>query len=436
MAKSKPADKATVTRKQRLKRVKANNFMRLKTVEFSPKNGIIVICGNNDQGKTSLAKFIRTVFGGKYELPDMPVLDGEKKASGEIETTDFLWKWEYDPAKSNPNTLTVLDKARAKNVKGPQGFTKRMFGEFALDLMRFHDLEPRQQLEYAQSVMLDKDGNQIDLEEYNNTYKEFYDDRAEKRAAMKAAAAVLDKNPLVPDAPDAPIDVTELSKKIEEATEHNRTVEDIKRKADDSTKAVAQAESNVAELEAKLAAAKKGLKAIKAMDVAIQAKASNVKTHDVEPLKAERDNAGTVNELFNKQKAHNEARENHERYQKAFDNVQEALDKHVEEHKQRMADMNWPVESLEWKDDRFQYKGIPLSQNSTRNKIFVAWQLAMAENPDMPIALIDDANVLDNDSRAYFEELSSKYETDTLMFYVGEDVEGAQMTIRAGEAVK
>lgn len=433
--KKKKADKATVTRKQRLKRVKVQDFMRLETVEFEPRNGVIVICGKNDQGKSSLVTFMRAVLGGKYEFPDMPVRKGAKKSSGEIETDDFLWQWEFDPSKASPNTVTVRDKARGRNVKGPQGFTRALFGQFALDLMRFHHLEPREQLEYAQSVMRDKDGNPIDFEEYESEYNDFYEDRAEKRAALKSAAAVLEKNPPVENPPSERVDVTALSEEIEKATEQNTERERAVALANEADTRVTLAGEKVEDLVRQLEEARKELAAVEEEAVALHKKADALTTIDVEPLKKKRAEAGEINAAYDAQQDHEEARAEHEKYQKAFDAVEAALKEHVEEHKKRMEEGQWGVPGLEWKDGRFYYQDVPLSQNSTRNKIFVAWQLAMAENPDLPIVLIDDANVLDEDAQQYFAELSGQYEADTLMVMVGENVEGAQLTIRDGKVV-
>ena len=311
-----------------------------------------------------------------------------------------------------------------------------MFGTHALDLMRFYDMEPRDQLDYCKKIMRDKDGNEIDLEEYQVTHDEFFEDRREKKASLKSAAAVLDNNPPVADAPKERIDITALSKEIEKAKEHNDDIEKKISLRDEALERVNLAAEKVKDLEDQVVKAREELAEVKKEAVKKSKALDGLKMISTESLVTKRDDAADINDKFDRQKRHEDARAEHEKWQKAVDNVAEALQNHIDEHKQRMEEAQFPVTGLEWRDGRFTYNEIPLMQSSTRDKIFVAWQMAMAEAPEMPIALIDDANVFDEDAQEYFKELSSKHEADTIMVLVGEKAEDAQLVIRDGEAVK
>lgn len=423
-----------VTRAQRIKRIKAKDFMRVEFVEFSPKPGVITICGKNDQGKSSFLGFLRAVLGGKYEFPDLPVRKGAKQAEGEIETDDFVIEWKFAEGDRGP-TIKVRDKARGRNVKGPQSFVRRFVGKFALDIMRFYDMEPREQLEYCNRVMLDADGKQIDLEAFETEKGKLEEKRRDLRRVKDDAEAVLHNAPPVDDPPEKPVDVTAVSEEIEAALKHNAEIDDHKRIQQVMTDRLEAHDTEIADLEARLKKLKAERESIKT-DLAKQTKAVKaMKPRDVEDLRKQREDAATVNDAFERHQRHVQARDKAEEARKAFNAADDKVKAFVAEHEERIENGTFPVKDLHWQDGRYVYQDIPLSQQSTRNKIFVAWQLAMAEDTPMKLALIDDANTLDEDAQAYFAELTAQHQADSIVVMVGENHEGAQLVIRDGKGV-
>ncbi|MCC7510199.1 MAG: AAA family ATPase [Planctomycetes bacterium] len=430
-------EKGTITRKQKITRVAVSDFMRLEALEFSPKGHTIRLCGNNDQGKSSLLTFIRAVLGGKYEFPAMPVRKGAEAASGSIDTDDLRIDWRLaDGAKEH--TFTITDKAKGKKIAGaPQSLLRKLFGTFALDPLSFLRKEPRDQVQYLGNVMRDADGNAIDLAEYQKAHDALYEARSERNRERKAAQAVLEQHPPVPDAPARPVDLLELSAAIEAAQASNadraRVLEAVERAA----AAVNRQTGVVADLEARLKTARADHERMRLeLERASEAAQLAGEPADVEPLRKRRDDAAQINAAYAAQQRHNEAQAKWEVADQAHRAADKALDDHVDAHRKRLQAANMPVEGLEWRSDMLWYQGVPLSQNSTRNKLFVTWHLALAEHPDMPIVIFDDANVLDDDAQRLIAALSEKHDAQTWLVFVGENIEGAQLTIRDGKAVK
>lgn len=437
MAKRTEPEKGVITRKQKITRVAVHDFMRLEALEFSPVGHTIRLCGNNDQGKSSLLTFIRAVLGGKYEFPSLPVRKGAEAAEGTIETDDLRIDWKLG-AEAKEHSLTITDRAKGKKIAGaPQSLLRKLFGTFALDPLKFLRLEPREQVEYLNGIMRDADGKPIDLAEYQQKHDELYVARGDLNRARKAAQALLDQHPPEPSAPAQPVDIVELSAAIEAAQASNAERQRVMEAVERAAAAVNRQLGVVADLEARLKAAK--AEAERMRDELVKAKeAADIAgdAQDLEPLRKQRDEAAAVNAAHERHKRHLQARAAWEAADDAHKAADKALDDHVAAHRKRLAEANMPVEGLAWRNDMLWFNDVPLSQNSTRNKLFVTWHLALAEHPDMPIVIFDDANVLDDDAQKLIAELSEKHDAQTWLVFVGEKIEGAQLTIRDGKAVK
>ena len=66
------------------------NVKRLRAVNIAPDGNMIVIGGNNAQGKSSILDSICMALGGKNEIPATPVRSGESNAKIILTTDDFV----------------------------------------------------------------------------------------------------------------------------------------------------------------------------------------------------------------------------------------------------------------------------------------------------------------------------------------------------------
>ena len=437
--------KAAVTRKQTITKVAVNNFMGIEAVEFEPKGSTIIVQGNNDQGKSSLLTFLRSALGGKYEFPAMPVRKGADAAKGEIELQDLRVTWEI-PADSDKHKMEIFDLRRGKKVAGaPQSLLKRLFGTFALQPMKFDELEPAEQIKFLNKVMVDDDGNPIDLAEFQKEYQALYDARSELNRARKSTQGALEANEPVDDAPEHEIDVAAVAKDLRASEEAKRkrdegitrarsALHDIELHGEGLARKVDELKEQLARAERELKECDKGTE--RAREAVTLAEAVEDNTAAVNNLQTTLDEAGDANARWADQQRHIEAREAWQKAEDAYNEKHTELEEFKAAHDERLQKATMPVKELEWKDNQLWYKGVPLKQNSMRNRITVYWHLALAENPDMPIVFFDDANRLDDEARKYISELSAKHEAQTFLVMVGENIEGAQLTMRNGKGIK
>lgn len=443
-AKGSKPEQGVVTRKQKLTKVSLADFMRVEVVEFTPNEHVCVIAGKNDNGKSSVVTFLRCVLGGAFQVPEQPVRKGAERATGVVETTDLRIEWSLEAgAKPSEAKLKVTHRGSAQTIRAPGTVLRNLFGTHALDPMGLYRLEPRQQLEYVNTVMVDGQGKPIDFAAYEQQHAKLYEERADARREADRLKAVLQATPEVPDAPAERVDIVAVARQLENARDVHQQHATAKANLVARVQAAVVGRERAKELADQIAALQRELDSLSASldneDKAIDAerdRLAGVSLPALEPLQKQLDNANSTNDAFDRAERHQQARAAHEAADQTFRDRKQALEDLENAHKKQLAESNLPIPGLSWKGSGFYLNDIPLSQASTRDKIFVAWQLAMAENPTLPVVFVDDANVLDEDAQKYIVELSHKHDAQTLIVFVGENVPDAQIVIRDGKVLK
>lgn len=191
----------------------AENFKRLRLVEFKPTGRMTVFTGKNDQGKTSALDAIPFVLGGKKYSPDLPLRRGASRFKVKLNLGDLI-------VERTASGLTVQTAPGIKAWDTPQAMLDSIFDELAFDPMEFVSLEPKKQVEMLRkSVVITEDLdkltelNAIDFKERTGKNNDA------KRLAGEAAAF-----PIQEGLPAEKIDETAITEKIRNAGELNKQV--------------------------------------------------------------------------------------------------------------------------------------------------------------------------------------------------------------------
>ena len=109
------------------------NVKRIKAVEITPEGSLVVIGGNNAQGKTSVLDSIMYALGGASTLPPKPLRQGAKKGKvvldlGEIKVTRTIT--------SKTNQL-VVESADGEKYTSPQAILDKLTGKLTFDPLTF-----------------------------------------------------------------------------------------------------------------------------------------------------------------------------------------------------------------------------------------------------------------------------------------------------------
>lgn len=188
------------------------NVKRIRAVQIVPtKDGLTVIGGRNEQGKTSVLDAIAWALGGNKMKPDNPNRDGAAMpAKLHVELSNGI----VVERRGKNGTLHVTDQT---GMRGTQKLLDEFLSQLALDLPRFLDGTDKQRTDaLLQTLGIDRQLATIDGQIRSTCERRTLLGREAK--SKRAHAAEL---PHHDNAPDEPVSVSELVKQQQEILARN-----------------------------------------------------------------------------------------------------------------------------------------------------------------------------------------------------------------------
>lgn len=410
-------------------RLEAENVKRLRAVDITPDpaRGVVIIAGQNGQGKTSVLDSIAMAFGGGDEIPAMPVRAGAEKARIVVELEDLVVRRTFTAA---GGTALVVENKEGARYQSPQAMLDKLTGKLMFDPLAFIKLEPKKRGE-ALRRLVGLDFTAIDAER-----KKLYDERTLVNREVDRQRAGLSMLEHYPDAPATEINPAEVVAELEAAQKHNAKLEGLRNTADEDAEELkdlnTQADKlakEIAELEARLF----NLKAAHADMVNSRIpKAANLrdasakavvefKLIDEAPIRQRlADVAG-----INRQVQANAVRAKAEAALKEREEKSAALTRAIEAcddgKKKALAAAKFPVEGLSFDDSGVLFNGVPFEQASGAEQLRVSVAMAAALNPKLKVMIVRDGSLLDDNSMALLAELAATYGLQVFVERVGGD---------------
>ena len=201
----------------------AENFKNLRFVNFKPTGPLVAFTGKNDQGKTSAIDVLPYVLVGKKwkGFPEMPLRRGAERLTCKLTLRN---------GENASFTVVRTDKSPVKIEPGPGckvwGTPQDMLDDI-LDVLSFDPLEfirkgknadgRREQVQMLRAALvLDVDPEQIKTDNDADYKARTLINRDIDRVKLEIAAI-----PVVPNLPDAPIDMAAIDAKIRAMDEHS-----------------------------------------------------------------------------------------------------------------------------------------------------------------------------------------------------------------------
>lgn len=397
-------------------RLSAENFMRLEAVEIRPKgDALVVVGGNNAQGKSSVLNAIAAALAGKRAFPPKPVREGATKAEIVVETENLV----VTRTITDASTALVVKPRDGAPVKGPQALLDSLTGSLTFDPLSFARMQPGEQAATLRQML------GLDFAELDATREGLYAGRTLVNRDAKQIKARLDAVPPVPaDTPDTPPDLHDVQAEAKAAEEHNATVRSRAAELKTLRAHAKELNARITSLQADLAALVKQGKELAetvAADELIDTDAVWEKLHSVEVVaehvRAKHSRAALAHEL-------SEAEAKSRDY-----TVQIEL---VDEQKRTLiAEAKMPVDGLGFGEDGVTLNGLPFEQASDAEKLRASVGIGFAANPDLRVLLVRDGSLLDAGSMKLLAGLAAERDGMVWLERVGEGDE-CEVVIEAG----
>ena len=383
-----------MTQKQEPVKISAlelENVKRVRAVALTPSaEGLTIIGGRNNQGKTSVLDGIAYALGGGKRRPsELQNHDGLKPARMEIRLS---------------NGLVVLRDGKNADLKvtDPSGqragqkLLDSFVGEFSLDLPKFMALDSKKKGEVLLGLVPERER----LEALDRDERKCYDERliAGREAERKRHYA--EKLEEFPDAPDAPLSAADISRQLTDALAENAKHKSMRDAIDRLRLAFDQAQMDYERAQERAAEAQRLLtEAARRMEEAKEAVAQGTKPIppdiDLTALNFQLEEVEATNAKVRSNQAKalaiDEAKQAEEEY-KSYSNRIEAI---REERRSLLASIKFPLDGLSIDNGELTFNGQRWDCMSSSEQMRVATSICQALKPECGFVLLDKLEQFD-----------------------------------------
>lgn len=417
----------------------AENVKRLRAVHITPQGHLVVVGGQNEQGKSSLLDSIAMALGGTKEMPAVPVRVGESRASIILETEDLIIRRTFT---STGGTNLVVENREGLRYSSPQEVLNKFTGKFTFDPVSWMRAEPKVQLDTLKKI------TGLDFTTLDEERRKLYERRTTQNGVVDRMRIQSESMPAYTEAPDAPVDTAALMDEFSKANWHNSALNSLKLAAEAAGDDLADLTKIKEKLATEIADALARVERLRATSTAHEAKMEEARKKlseaseavakfvpiDVAPARLALANATTTNQQVEanaRRKAWFAELSAEKLKAEALTDAIEDID---QQKKDALAKTKFPVAKLSLGDDGIVFNGLPLEQASGAAKLRVAVAISAAANPKLRVMLIRDGSLLDDDNMELLKDLAAEHDLQVWIERVGTD-KHVQVIIEDGSVV-
>lgn len=369
------------------------NVKRVKAVKLEPtKNGLTVVGGKNNQGKTSVLDAIAWALGGAKYKPSQAQREGslvEPQLHIELSNGMIVERL------GKNGTLKVTDPS---GQKGNQSLLDGFISQFALDLPKFMETDKNTKAK----ILLQIIGVGDKLSVFDKQESELYNRRTEIGRIADQKKKYADEMVQWDGVPEEIVSAAELIQQQQEILARNGRNQDLRNQ-------VKNLEAQKTLLEQRIEEAQKALNAMHEQFAELMEKLSIANTNakdlqdestaELEESIANIDSTNAkVRDNLNKQRAQAEAEEYKLQYGDLTTQIEEV-------RKARMELLNgveMPLDDLSVQDGELIYKGQKWDNMSGSDQLKVATAIVRKTNPKCGFVLLDKLEQMDIDTMNEF----------------------------------
>lgn len=410
------------------------NVKKIKAVKVEPtKNGLTVIGGKNNQGKTSVLDAIAWALGGNKQRPSQPNREGSVSDPYlKVQLSNGL----IVERKGKNSDLKITDPSG--KTQGGQKLLDSFISELALDLPKFMELSSKEKADTLLQII----GVGDQLYKLEDEEKKKYDERrfiGQQQVQKQKYADELDHWP------DLPTELVSTSDLIQEQQailakngENQRKrqmASQLQTQSENESYAIEQKKAEIQRLQEELAQMEtKHAETLKDVETASKT-AQQLQDESTAEIEASLADIDAINEKIranqNKEAAEAEAVE----FKKQYDKLTEEIEAVRQAQMDLLDSADLPLPELSVKDGELIYKGQQWDNMSGSEQLKVTTAIVRKLNPDCGFVLIDKLEQMDLETMQEFGQWLEQEGLQAIATRVSSSGEGAQIIISEGEVV-
>lgn len=373
----------------KINKLEIENVKRIKAVKLEPtKDGLTIIGGKNNQGKTSVIDSIAWALGGDRYKPSQATREGSVIPPNlHIVMSNGL----VVERKGKNSSLKVTDPA---GNKGGQQLLNEFVEQLALDLPKFMESSGKEKAKTLLQII--GVGDQLTAMEREE--KELYGRRLTIGQIADQKKKFADEQTYYPDAPKELVSPSELIKQQQEILARNGRNEEYRKNAADLEEKYVKLDSEINELQRKIS---EKLETQAELAEALAAARKTVEELQDESTAELEESIANIEEInrkvranMDKDKAEDDAREYEDQYK--------ALTVEINDVRQKQIDLlksaELPLPELSVRDGELIYKGQQWDNMSGSDRLKVSTAIVRKLNPKCGFVLLDKLEQMDTDT--------------------------------------
>jgi len=369
------------------------NVKRVKAVKLEPtKNGLTVVGGKNNQGKTSVLDAIAWALGGAKYKPSQAQREGSLvEPQLHIELSNGM----VVERLGKNGTLKVTDPS---GQKGNQSLLDGFISQFALDLPKFMEADKNTKAK----ILLQIIGVGDKLSAFDKQESELYNRRTEIGRIADQKKKYADEMVQWDGVPEEIVSAAELIQQQQEILARNGRNQELRNQ-------VKNLEAQKTLLEQRIEEAQKTLNAMHEQFAELMEKLSIANTNakdlqdestaELEESIANIDSTNAkVRDNLNKQRAQEEADE----YKRQYGDLTTRIEEVRKARMELLNGVEMPLDDLSVQDGELIYKGQKWDNMSGSDQLKVATAIVRKTNPQCGFVLLDKLEQMDIDTMNEF----------------------------------
>lgn len=364
----------------------AENVKRIKAVQIIPaENGLTLIGGDNNQGKTSVLDSIAWALGGDKFRPAAAQRDG---ANAPAHLRVVLSNGCIVERKGKNSALTVTDPT---GKRAGQQLLNEFVEALALDLPRFMNANDREKADTLLKII----GVGDRLAAMDQEIKREYDKRTAIGQLAESKRHYADELVDYPEAPDEPVSAADLIRRQQAILARNGENQRKRDRAAQLEQKVRLLQQKVDNLAAQLRDAGDACAAaMRDLEIA-RTSAADLQDESTAELEADLQNIEELNRKvranMDKARAEDEARQLSNQYDMLTTRIRNLRDKRTA----LLEDANLPLPGLSVEDGALTFHGHRWGDMSGSDQLRVATAIVRRLNPDCGFVLLDKLEQMD-----------------------------------------
>jgi DNA repair exonuclease SbcCD ATPase subunit len=416
---------------QTILELRTKNVKRIVAVEITPEGEVVVIGGNNGQGKSSTLDSIVYGLKGKKSFPDGVVRRGTDEAEIDIRTQNFHIKRTVD---AGGRAHLDLRRDGVPIKKAPQSVLNELCEGISFDPESFSKMPTEKQSEHLRKLV------KLDLSGIDNEIERLFGDRKDANSEYQRLKGKLDGFTFYPGLPQQEKTVNDLLEELSNINQHNsihreklRQLQDLrgKRKQIEQrvnfyNEALEKLKQEIAKHEEDIRLGEKDLDDIVEQGLALKQEVASFEPRSTDEVTGKLKTIEETNTKIRSNRQRAEIEMQVLRAKKKAENLTKELEGARAEKQRRITSVEMPVQGLSFDDKgRVTFNGTIFSECSSAERLRVAVSIAIKSNPNLPVMLIRDGSLLDQSNLKMVAEMAKEAGAQVWIERVVTDEDGA-----------